>query len=61
MKYNEPMLMKLPCKVNDPIPLGEGAGVGRMRDTNSMDIPEGSTLYDLAHWGSLTHMLVLEW
>ncbi|PWA60692.1 28S ribosomal protein S29-related protein [Artemisia annua] len=47
----EPMLMKLPCKVNDPIPLGEGAVVGRTRDTDTMDMPEGSTLYDLVQLG----------
>ncbi|GJW38262.1 28S ribosomal protein S29, mitochondrial [Tanacetum coccineum] len=59
MKYNEPMLMKLPCKVNDPIPLGEGAGVGRTRDTDSMDMPEGSTLYDLVQLGiTNTHACV---
>lgn len=59
MKYNEPMLMKLHCKVNDPIPLGEGAGVGRTRDTDSMDLPEGSTLYDLVQLGiTNTHACV---
>ena len=47
MKYNESSLMKLPCKIFDPIPLGEAAVVGRMKDANSVAMPEGSSLYDL--------------
>lgn len=54
MKYNESHLLQLPCKVFDPIPLGEGAGVGWMKGADSMAIPEGSTLYDLVQTG-LTH------
>ncbi|CAH1447010.1 unnamed protein product [Lactuca virosa] len=44
LKYNESSLMKLPCKIFDPIPLGEGAGVGRMKDADSMAMPEGEEL-----------------
>ncbi|KAK9051025.1 hypothetical protein SSX86_027650 [Deinandra increscens subsp. villosa] len=54
LKFNESNLMKLPCKVFDPIPLGEGAGVGRMKDADSMAMPEGSTLYDLVQTGITT-------
>ncbi|KAL8261893.1 hypothetical protein R6Q59_025942 [Mikania micrantha] len=54
LKYNESYLMKLPCKIFDPIPLGEGAGVGRMKDADSMAMPEGSTLYDLVQTGITT-------
>lgn len=54
LKYNESYLMKLPCKISDPIPLGEGAGVGRMKDADSMAMPEGSTLYDLVQTGITT-------
>lgn len=36
----------------DPIPLGEGAGVGWMKDgIDSMTMPEGSSLYDLVDTG----------
>ncbi|KAL8225110.1 hypothetical protein R6Q57_017667 [Mikania cordata] len=54
LKYNESYLMKLPCKIFDPIPLGEGAGVGRMKDADSMAMPDGSTLYDLVQTGITT-------
>ncbi|KAL7582452.1 hypothetical protein Lser_V15G42134 [Lactuca serriola] len=54
LKYNESSLMKLPCKIFDPIPLGEGAGVGRMKDADSMAMPEGSSLYDLVQTGITT-------
>ncbi|KAL7616442.1 hypothetical protein Lser_V15G02794 [Lactuca serriola] len=47
LKYNESSLMKLPCKIFHPIPLGEAAVVGRMKDANSVAMPEGSSLYDL--------------
>lgn len=35
----------------DPIPLGEGAGVGWMKGVDSMTMPEGSTLEDLVRTG----------
>lgn len=59
MKYNESRLLQLPCQVSDPIPLGEGAGVGQMKDVDSMKMPEGSTLYDLVQAGlNYTHASV---
>ncbi|KAK9154062.1 hypothetical protein Sjap_001542 [Stephania japonica] len=54
LKYNESRLQQLPCQIFDPIPLGEGAGVGWMRGVDSMAMPEGSTLYDLIQTG-ITH------
>lgn len=54
LKFNEPHLQQLPCQISDPIPLGEGAGVGWMKGVDSMAMPEGSTLYDLIQTG-VTH------
>ncbi|XP_071737987.1 uncharacterized protein [Rutidosis leptorrhynchoides] len=51
LKYNESHLLKLPCKINDPIPLGVGAGVGKMKDADTMSMPDNSTLYDLVQTG----------
>lgn len=52
LKFNESHLKKLPCQILDPIPLGEGAGVGWMKDgIDSMTMPEGSSLYDLVDTG----------
>lgn len=31
--------------------MSEGAGVGRLKDADSMAMPEGSTLYDLVNTG----------
>ncbi|XP_021279296.1 28S ribosomal protein S29, mitochondrial [Herrania umbratica] len=51
LKYNESRLQQLPRQIFDPIPLGEGAGVGWMKGVESMALPEGSTLYDLVQMG----------
>ncbi|KAK6935663.1 Short-chain dehydrogenase/reductase SDR [Dillenia turbinata] len=51
LKFNEARLQQLPCQIYDPIPLGEGAGVGWMKGVDSMAMPEGSTLYDLVQTG----------
>ncbi|KDP45761.1 hypothetical protein JCGZ_17368 [Jatropha curcas] len=51
VKYNESHLKQLPCHISDPVPLGEGAGVGWMKGVESMPVPEGSTLYDLIQIG----------
>ncbi|KAK1272075.1 hypothetical protein QJS04_geneDACA005915 [Acorus gramineus] len=51
LKFNESRLKQLPCQISDPIPMGEGAGVGLMRGVDSMAMPEGSTLYDLIQTG----------
>lgn len=59
LKFNESHLQQLPCQISDPIPLGEGAGVGWMKGVDSMAMPEGSTLYDLIQTGvSHTHAAV---
>ncbi|ERN05361.1 hypothetical protein AMTR_s00007p00199090 [Amborella trichopoda] len=51
LKSNEAQSQKLPCQYSDPIPIGEGAGVGMMKGADSMAMPEGSTLYDLVQTG----------
>lgn len=59
LKYNEPRLRQLRCQIFDPIPLGEGAGVGWMKGADTMLVPEGSTIYDLVHMGvQSTHAAV---
>ncbi|KAL9238839.1 hypothetical protein vseg_013212 [Gypsophila vaccaria] len=54
LKFNESRLQQLPCQVYDRIPLGEGAGVGFLKGVDSMELPEGSTLFDLVQTG-ITH------
>lgn len=52
-------MRKLPCKIFDPISLGEGAGVGHPKGDQTMAIPEGLTLFDLVESGiSNTHASV---
>ncbi|XP_042515537.1 28S ribosomal protein S29, mitochondrial [Macadamia integrifolia] len=59
LKWNESRLQRLPCQIYDPIPLGEGAGVGWMKGVDSMAMPEASTLYDLIRTGlTYTHAAV---
>ncbi|CAL5440863.1 unnamed protein product [Camellia sinensis] len=59
LKYNESRLQQLPCQIYDPIPLGEGIGVGWMKGVDTMAMPEGSTLYDLIQTGlAYTHAAV---
>ncbi|CAL9202254.1 unnamed protein product [Musa hybrid cultivar] len=59
LKFNEDRLQQLPCQIFDPILLGEGAGVGLMKNVDSMAMPEGSTLYDLIQTGiTYTHAAV---
>lgn len=59
MKYNESYLKQLPCQIFDPIPLGEGAGVGWLKDVDSVAIPEGTMLHDLVKTGiEQTHAAV---
>lgn len=59
LKFNESRLQQLPCQIFDPIPLGEGAGVGMMKGADSMAMPEGSTLFDLIQTGiTYTHASV---
>ncbi|KAL5991778.1 hypothetical protein ACLOJK_012689 [Asimina triloba] len=59
LKCNESLLRQLPCRIFDPIPLGEGAGAGWMKGVDSMAMPEGSTLFDLIQTGlKYTHAAV---
>ncbi|KAJ1381262.1 Ribosomal protein S23/S29, mitochondrial [Sesbania bispinosa] len=59
LKYNESYLKQLPCQILDPIPLGEGAGVGWLKDVDSLAIPEGTMLYELVKTGiEQTHAAV---
>ncbi|XP_027112152.2 uncharacterized protein [Coffea arabica] len=51
MKFNQTPLQELHCKLTEPIPLGEGAGVGWAKGADTMPVPEGSTLYDLVQYG----------
>lgn len=50
-KGNESRLKKLPCQIHDPIPLGEGAGVGLLKGVDSMTMPQGLTLDDFVKTG----------
>ncbi|KAL4342945.1 hypothetical protein HN51_061257 [Arachis hypogaea] len=51
LKYNESYLKRLPCQIFDPIPLGEGAGVGWLKDVDSLAVSEGTMLYELVKTG----------
>ncbi|KAG6752519.1 28S ribosomal protein S29 [Populus alba x Populus x berolinensis] len=59
VKYNESLLKQLPCHIFDPVPLGEGAGIGLLKGVDSVPVPESSTLYDLVQIGiKQTHAAV---
>ncbi|KAJ8559449.1 hypothetical protein K7X08_003507 [Anisodus acutangulus] len=59
LKYNKDHLQKLPCKIFEPILLGEGAGVGWMKGADVVQIPEDYTLLDLVQVGlNSTHAAV---
>lgn len=51
MKYNKSCLEGITCKILDPVPLGEGAGVGRLKGRDNLQIPEGTTLCQLVEAG----------
>ncbi|KAG8387924.1 hypothetical protein BUALT_Bualt02G0071900 [Buddleja alternifolia] len=51
LKYNKSYLQGLKCNILDPIPLGEGAGVGWPKGSDKMQISEGTTLYQLVEAG----------
>ncbi|CAA0824945.1 mitochondrial 28S ribosomal protein S29-related [Striga hermonthica] len=51
LKFNKPCLQGLKCNILDPIPLGEGAGVGWPKGRDKMPISEGTTLYELVEAG----------
>lgn len=59
LKCNKSRFEQLTCQCYDPIPLGEGAGVGWMKGADSMAMPEGSSLFDLIQTGlTYTHAAV---
>lgn len=59
LKFNKGLLQQLLCQMYDPIPFGEGPGVGFLKGVESMAIPEHSTLYDLVVAGvDRTHAAV---
>ncbi|KAL0389107.1 UNVERIFIED_CONTAM: hypothetical protein Scaly_0267800 [Sesamum calycinum] len=59
LKYNKSCLQGLKCNIHDPIPLGEGAGVGWPKGSDKMPIPEETTLYQLVEAGlNNTHAAV---
>lgn len=59
VKYNESLLKQLPCHIFDPVPLGEGAGIGLLKGVDSVPVPESSILYDLVQIGiKQTHAAV---
>lgn len=51
LKYNKSYLQGLACNIHEPIPLGEGAGVGPPKGSNEMLISEGMTLCQLVEAG----------
>ncbi|PIN19548.1 hypothetical protein CDL12_07779 [Handroanthus impetiginosus] len=59
LKYNKSCLQGLKCNIHDPIPLGEGAGVGWPKGSDKMPISEETTLYQLVEAGiNNTHAAV---
>lgn len=59
VKYNNSCLQGLQCNILDPIPLGEGAGVGLPKGSDKMEISTGTTLYQLVEAGiNNTHAAV---
>ncbi|KAH6814212.1 mitochondrial 28S ribosomal protein S29-like protein [Perilla frutescens var. frutescens] len=51
LKYNKACLEGITCTIFDPIPLGEGAGVGWQKGRDKMQISEGTTLCQLVEAG----------
>ncbi|GFP93618.1 28S ribosomal protein s29 mitochondrial [Phtheirospermum japonicum] len=51
LKFNKPCLQGLNCSILDPIPLGEGAGVGWPKGSDKMELSEGTTLFQLIQAG----------
>ncbi|KAG0595047.1 hypothetical protein M758_UG134400 [Ceratodon purpureus] len=56
LKSHSELLDTLPCNIADPVPLGEGAGVPRVRGPQEFTLPEGATLKQLVEKGlSMSH------
>ncbi|KAL6515888.1 hypothetical protein OROGR_019193 [Orobanche gracilis] len=51
LKFNKSCLQGLKCNILDPILLGEGAGVEWPKDSDKLEISEGTTLYQLIEAG----------
>ncbi|KAL3652966.1 hypothetical protein CASFOL_002647 [Castilleja foliolosa] len=51
LKFNKPCLQSLYCNMLDPIPLGEGAGVGLPKGSDKMELSDGTTLFQLIQAG----------
>ncbi|KAL6500216.1 hypothetical protein OROHE_025582 [Orobanche hederae] len=59
LKFNKSCLQGLKCNILDPILLGEGAGVESPKDSDKLEISEGTTLYQLIEAGlNNTHAAV---
>ncbi|KAH7282339.1 hypothetical protein KP509_35G025900 [Ceratopteris richardii] len=54
MNSHGDMLDMIPCRISDPIPLGEGPGIGRLTGVQEAPIREGATLKHLVHFGIVT-------
>ncbi|GLJ36734.1 hypothetical protein SUGI_0739590 [Cryptomeria japonica] len=51
LKSHETILKRLPCQIFEPITLGEGPGIGMMKDAEVVAMPKGSSLFDLVQTG----------
>ncbi|CAM6087044.1 unnamed protein product [Calypogeia fissa] len=51
LKSHEKLLVELPCRIMEPLPLGEGAGTVKARGPQQITLPEGATLKDLVERG----------
>eukprot|EP00252_Welwitschia_mirabilis_P012338 TRINITY_DN27358_c0_g1_i1.p1 TRINITY_DN27358_c0_g1~~TRINITY_DN27358_c0_g1_i1.p1 ORF type:complete len:457 (-),score=57.04 TRINITY_DN27358_c0_g1_i1:509-1879(-) len=51
LKSHEQLLQRLPCRIFEPIILGEAPDVGMMKDAEAVAMPEGCTLFDLVQTG----------
>lgn len=51
LKSHSDILDVIPCRVFDPIPLGEGPGIGRISGSQEAPLQDNSTLKDLVQLG----------
>lgn len=59
LKSHSDILEVIPCRVVDPIPLGEGPGIGLLSGPQEVPVGEGFTLKDLIQLGlRITHAAV---
>ncbi|KAL3517992.1 hypothetical protein ACH5RR_020581 [Cinchona calisaya] len=59
LKYNQTPLQELRCKIIDPIPLGEGAGVGWVKGADTMPVHAFRSMMhkDLMMVGAFSHSI----